>query len=309
MDARSLPFTLRQLQYALAVAETRNFRRAAERCAVAQPSLSAQLAALEAALGARLFERGRGGVLPTPAGEALLGRMRALLAGARDLAQQASTFRDPLAGPLRLGVIPTLGPYLLPALAPRLKRGFPGLQPLWREAQTSTLVAALGRGELEAAILAREAELGDLEMAELGWDPFLLCLPKGHPLARRRGAIPLGELDRQPLLLLEDGHCLRDQALAACGRDRPEDLGYRATSLATLVQLVAGGAGLTLLPRLAVDVETPRAAVLLRPLAAPAPGRTLVLAWRRGSYADGALRRLAQGLRSALAGRVDDLGF
>ncbi len=287
-----LPFTLRQMQYALAVLETRNFRRAAELCAVAQPSLSSQLAALEASLGVVLFERGGGGVRVTPPGEILLARMARLLAESQELVREAGACQDPLAGPLRLGVIPTLAPYTLPFLVPALREAFPRLLPLWTEARTDVLVAALQKGELEGAILALEANLGDLDHQVLGEDPFRVCLPAGHSLARSHRALRVEELEGEHLLLLEDGHCLRDQALAACGRARIEELGYRATSLPTLVQMVASGVGVTLLPRLAVATEAARASVVLRPLVKPAPFRTLALVWRRGSFADGSMRRL-----------------
>lgn len=292
MDPTPLPFTLRQMQYALAVAETRNFRRAADLCAVAQPSLSSQLAALEHSLGVALFERGKGGVRVTPPGRALLARMERILAEGRELGQEAHTFLDPFAGSLRLGIIPTLAPYVLPFLVPALREAFPRLLPLWTEAHTDTLVAALQKSELDGAILALEAELGDLEHLVLGRDPFRVCLPVNHPLAKRKQALQEKALEGERLLLLEDGHCLRGQALAACGRARIEELGYRATSLPTLVQMVASGAGITLLPRLAVATEAARASVVMRPLAEPVPFRTLALVWRRGTFAEGALRRL-----------------
>lgn len=292
MDTTPLPFTLRQMQYALAVAETRNFRRAADLCAVAQPSLSSQLAALEHSLGVTLFERGKGGVRVTPPGQVLLARMERILAEGRELGQEAHTFLDPFAGSLRLGIIPTLAPYVLPFLVPALREAFPRLLPLWTEAHTDTLVAALQKSELDGAILALEADLGDLEHLVLGRDPFRVCLPVNHPLAKRKQALREKELEGERLLLLEDGHCLRGQALAACGRARIEELGYRATSLPTLVQMVASGAGITLLPRLAVATEAARASVIMRPLAEPVPFRTLALVWRRGTFAEGALRRL-----------------
>ena len=241
MDTTPLPFTLRQMQYALAVAETRNFRRAADLCAVAQPSLSSQLAALEHSLGVTLFERGKGGVRVTPPGQVLLARMERILAEGRELGQEAHTFLDPFAGSLRLGIIPTLAPYVLPFLVPALREAFPRLLPLWTEAHTDTLVAALQKSELDGAILALEADLGDLEHLVLGRDPFRVCLPVNHPLAKRKQALREKELEGERLLLLEDGHCLRGQALAACGRARIEELGYRATSLPTLVQMVASG--------------------------------------------------------------------
>lgn len=292
MDTTPLPFTLRQMQYALAVAETRNFRRAADLCAVAQPSLSSQLAALEHSLGVTLFERGKGGVRVTPPGQVLLARMERILAEGRELGQEAHAFLDPFAGSLRLGIIPTLAPYVLPFLVPALREAFPQLLPLWTEAHTDTLVAALQKSHLDGAILALEADLGDLEHLVLGRDPFRVCLPVNHPLAKRKPALREKELEGERLLLLEDGHCLRGQALAACGRARIEELGYRATSLPTLVQMVASGAGITLLPRLAVATEAARASVVMRPLAEPVPFRTLALVWRRGTFAEGALRRL-----------------
>jgi LysR family hydrogen peroxide-inducible transcriptional activator len=307
MDPAPLPFTLRQLQYLLAVAETRNFRKAAALCAVAQPSLSAQVAALEGALGVTVFERGRAGARPTPAGARLLARIDKLLAQCGDLAREARAAGDLLAGPLRLGIIPTLAPYLLPFLAPALRAAFPRLQPLWTEAPTAVLVDALWRGDLEAAFLAREADLRGLEAADLGRDPFLACLPAEHRLARGRGPLALAELDRETLLLLTDGHCLRDQALAACQRSRVEEAGFRATSLATLVQMVASGAGVTLLPRLAAATEGGRAAVKLRPLAEPAPGRTLALAWRPGSFAEEALGRVGRQAARAFLAHPDGL--
>lgn len=307
MDTTPLPFTLRQMQYALAVAETRNFRRAADLCAVAQPSLSSQLAALEHSLGVTLFERGKGGVRVTPPGQVLLARMERILAEGRELGQEAHTFLDPFAGSLRLGIIPTLAPYVLPFLVPALREAFPRLLPLWTEAHTDTLVAALQKSELDGAILALEADLGDLEHLVLGRDPFRVCLPVNHPLAKRKQALREKELEGERLLLLEDGHCLRGQALAACGRARIEELGYRATSLPTLVQMVASGAGITLLPRLAVATEAARASVIMRPLAEPVPFRTLALVWRRGTFAEGALRRLGPAAAKAFRKNPDGM--
>lgn len=293
MRTAPYPVSLRQLQYALAVAEARSFRRAAEACRVSQPSLSAQLAEAERALGVRLFERDRRRVLVTAAGEALVARARAVLVAADDLLEAARRSADPLAGVLRLGVIPTVGPYLLPRAARALRRALPRLQLLWQEERTAALVRRVEAGELDGAILAHEADLGDLVQAELGRDPFVLAVPPGHPLARGEGPVKLGALDGERVLLLDDGHCLRDQALAVCARAGAEELGFRATSLHTLVQMVAGGAGVTLLPRIAQG-EAPRAGLRARPLAAPAPGRTLVLAWRRGAAAEPALRAAAE---------------
>lgn len=298
MNGSNLPFSLRQLQYVAAIAATRNFSAAAERCAVAQPSLSTQVAALEEALGVRLFERDRRGVFLTPAGESLLERVRHILVAADDLAEEARHFRDPLSGTLRLGIIPTMAPYLLPTIVPALRTAFPRLTPRWIEERTADLVARLREGRLDGALLALEADLENLETMPLGKDPFLLAMPKGHALAKRKGPVRMRDLSGEAMLLLDDGHCLRDQALAVCRDADVEELGFRATSLPTLVQMVASGAGVTLLPELALATEAPRASLVLRKFADPVPYRTLALAWRRGSHAVPALKKLVKILRN-----------
>jgi LysR family transcriptional regulator, hydrogen peroxide-inducible genes activator len=298
MTGNPLPFSLRQLQYVRAIAETRNFRQAAERCAVAQPSLSAQLAALEAALGVRFFERDRRGVILTPAGEALLQRVNRVLTEASELREEAKHFRDPLAGPFRLGVIPTMAPYLLPKAVPALREAFPKLVPQWVEDRTATLVAQLQQGRLDGALLALEAELQDLETTTLGRDHFLLAVPKGHAFAKGRKPIRIHALEGERMLLMDDGHCLRHQALAACREVGMEELEFRATSLPTLVQMVASGIGVSLLPEMALAMEAGRASLVLRRLADPVPYRTVVLAWRRGSHAAVALKKIAKLLRN-----------
>ncbi|HVR62554.1 MAG TPA: LysR substrate-binding domain-containing protein [Polyangia bacterium] len=293
------PFTTRQLQYAIAVADARSFRRAAASCGVSQPSLSAQLSQLETALGVRLFERDRRGVLPTAAGEELIARARRVLIETDDLLGAAQRFGDPLAGRLRLGVIPTVSPYLLPEIAPALRRAHPRLDLRWIEDKTSALVARLQAGELEGALLALEAELGEVKAEVIGRDPFVLALPRRHPLARRAGPAALGELRGVRVLLLDDGHCLREQALAVCAHARADELGFRATSLPTLAQMVSAGAGVTLLPRLAVPTEGRRAALAIRPLAEPGAHRTLALVWRPASPLGPALSTLAATVRES----------
>jgi len=295
------PFTLRQLQYLVAVAELQSFRRAAERCAVSQPSLSEQVAEVESLLGVQLFERDKRGVRLTPAGDAVVQHARALLVAADALGETARRFVDPLASVLRLGVIPTLAAYLLPRATPALVAAHPRLTVLWAEHPTATLVERVARGELDGAVLAREAELGALEHLALGDDPFVAALPPAHPLARGEGPLGLDALEGERLLLLDEGHCLRAQVLAWCGRQRPEELAFRATSLPTLVQMVAAGAGVTLLPQIAVATETARSGVCVRALD-PAPSRTIALAWRPASPLARAFATLGTTLAAALEG-------
>jgi LysR family hydrogen peroxide-inducible transcriptional activator len=291
-------FTTRQLQYAVAVADARSFRRAAALCGVSQPSLSAQLAQLEDALGVRLFERDRRRVLVTQAGEELIARARRLLVETDDLADTARRLGDPLAATLRLGVIPTISPYLLPDLVPALRRAQPRLVVRWTEDKTSALVRAVQDGTLEGAVLALEVpELGDLEREELARDPFVLAVPRTHPLARAAGPAELDELGSSSVLLLDDGHCLRDQALAVCSLAGTQELDFRATSLSTLSQMVAAGVGITLLPQLAVPAESRHAALAVRPLADPRAYRTLGLVWRRTSPLAPALKKIAGVIR------------
>lgn len=303
MELAPHPFSLRQLQYVAAIADTRSFRIAAERCHVSQPALSAQLAALEDALGIRLFERDARRVVPTTAGDELIERARAALRAADELYASAQRSRDPLAGRLRIGVIPTISPYLLPRVTPALRRAFPELLTLWVEDKTDVLVRRLREGTLDAALLALEAEIGDVDHEPIASDPFLLAAPRSHPLGRSRGQVQLADLADVEVLLLDDGHCFREQALSFCARAKAHELEFRATSLSTLVQMVAGTSAVTLLPELSVAVETSRAALRVRPFAPPAPARTIALAWRRRSPLDAALRRLSAAIREAYAER------
>lgn len=293
--------SLRQLQYVVAVAETKSFRQAADRCHVSQPSLSAQIAEAESALGVRLFERDRRGVLITPAGSEIIARARTILVAVDDLVAAAQRHADPLAGRIRLGVIPTIGPYLLPELDPALRREYPRLELLWTEDKTANLVARVQAGELDAALVALESELGDLEHVAIGQDPFVLATARDHALGRKQGRAKLAELHDVNVLLLDDGHCFRDQALDFCTKAGTHELGFRATSLMTLCRMVAGGSGITLLPRLAVATENRGGALAIRELAPPVPHRTLVLAWRRGSAIAESLGRLATSARKVFS--------
>jgi LysR family hydrogen peroxide-inducible transcriptional activator len=294
------PFTLRQLQYALAVAETLSFRRAAERCHVAQPSLSAQVAALEEALGVRLFERSRRRVLVTPGGAAVLERARAVTTAADAVVEGAKGAGDPLAGRLRLGVIPTISPYLLPAASPRLRAAFPRLRLEWLEEKTAVLMARLRDGAIDGALVALEAELGAVEHEVVAEDRFVLAAPPGHAAVAGPGPARAADLRGADVLLLDEGHCLRAQALEVCSRARAREHEFRATSLPTLVQMVASGAGVTLLPHLSVTTEARAAQLVLREFQRPAPHRTLALVWRPGAPVAPALRQIARTLREAL---------
>ena len=205
MKLETHPFSLRQLQYAVAVADELSFSRAAVRCHVSQPSLSAQVAQLEAALGTQLFERDRRRVLPTTAGAPILERARAILREVDDLADQARESADPLAGTLRLGVIPTISPYLVPHIRPALRRAFPKLKLYWFEEKTPALMRRLAAGELDGAIVALEADIGDVEHEVIGFDPFVLASTVGHPITAGKTAARRSELGHENVLLLDDG--------------------------------------------------------------------------------------------------------
>ncbi len=293
------PFTLRQLEYAVAVADSGGFRRAAAQCHVSQPSLSAQVALLESALGVRLFERGRGGVLFTSAGQGLVARARRLLRDATDLHAASARLHDPLRGVLRIGVLPTVSPYLLPAVGPALHARFPALEVHWSEERTDALLASLREGSLDAAFLAQVPGMEGLAHAPVIDEPFVLAGAPGHALFQRKRPVRMDELRGQTLLLLEEGHCFREQALEICASARARDAGYRATSLATLARVAAGGNGLTLLPLLSLPVENRNRELATRAFARPVPSRALVLSFRAGSALAGPLQKLARVMSAA----------
>lgn len=295
----SATFTLRQLEYAVAVAEHRSFRRAAAACAVTQPGLSAQIAALEDSLGLQLFERDRRKVLVTPAGAEVVARARVALDAARAVVETAQGVGEPLTGRLRLGVIPTIAPYLLPSVLPAVRRRFPKLQLVLREERTAQVLAQLDDGRLDAGVLALPVP-GDLAAVPLYREEFLLAAPRGHKLTRR-ATVREADLDGQPVLLLEDGHCLRDQALAVChGAGAHEHDELRTTSLPTLVQMVASGLGVTLLPEQAAGVLAGRGSgVELARFSGTPPGRDVGLVWRMSSARGRELAMLAEVIRGS----------
>lgn len=293
--------SIRQLEYVVAVAETLGFHRAAQRCHVSQPTLSAQIQKLEDSLGVRVFERDKRRVLLTTAGAAVVEHARRVLVEMDDLVASATRARDPFAGTLRLGVIPTIAPYLLPYVTPAVAARWPRLRLALVEAKTDELLEKLRTGELDAGLLALVDGMEDLEHVTVTSDPFVAAVPKDHPLAKKK-AIALDELEEEPVLLLDDGHCFRTQALALCRRAGATEADLRATSLATLVQMVSAGIGVTLLPSVAVDVENRRGQLAIRPLAGSAHARTLCLAWRKAAPLASALRELAKTMSTASRG-------
>src|SRR5512140_1482720 len=274
--------SIRQLECLVAVAETRSFRRAATTLGISQPALSAQVQAAEQVLGIQVFERDRRSVLITSAGEDVVSRAREALIAVDAVGDAARRRGEPLVGSLRLGVIPTIAPYWLPALLPEVHRRFPKLELILREDQTARLLTQMAAGQIELALLAIPVQ-GDFTTAPIAREGFIAAAPRGASLIKHRGKLTERDLDDQTVLLLEDGHCLRDQALEVCKRaGAVESVEVRATSLPTLVQMVAGGLGITLLP------ETAAAALVHPPVAVaalkkPVPGRTIGLSWRTSS--------------------------
>ena len=295
---------LRDLRYLVALADTRHFGHAAERTHVSQPTLSAQIKKLEDYLGTPLVERQPRRIALTDVGERVVARARRVLQDCDDIVELARAARDPLAGTLRLALIPTLGPYLLPLVTPALRRRLPRLQLMLYEYQTAPLLERLRGGELDVGILALGVETEGLETRVLGEEAFTLALPAAHRLAKQP-AVRADDLTGETLLLLEDGHCLRDQALEVCSRvDVHEAQDFRATSLETLRQMVAAGLGVTLLPELAT--RGPFAAsksVVVRPFGRPVPHRTIGAVWRKSTTRAQAIAVIADTIASTLAGR------
>jgi len=273
--------TLRQLRYLSALAEHRHFGRAAESCSVTQPALSMQIKDLEHELAVDLVERRPAEVVLTDIGAEVARRAERVLGLTRDIADFARHRSRLLTGRLQLGVIPSIAPYVLPKLLPAVARAYPELRIELRETQTHVLLDELARGAVDAVMLALPAETAEIEAVPLFDDPFLLAVPATDP--RPAGArVSTQDIDMQRLILLEEGHCLRDQALALCSSER-RDVSLGAASLATVMQMVANGYGVTLLPRIAVDAELRDERVKLLRFVEPAPGRTVGLAWRRTS--------------------------
>jgi LysR family hydrogen peroxide-inducible transcriptional activator len=294
--------TLRQLQYLKLLAEHGSFSRAAEAAHVTQPTLSAGIHELERALGAPVVDRARSGVILTAVGEDAVRRASDILARAEDMVQAAHSAGQPLTGRFRLGVIPTIAPFLLPKALPVMRERFPRLRLFLREDLTHRLIELLKSGALDAALIALPYDVGGLEYETVAQDELLAMARADHPMMAHATA-PLAML-QDGLILLEDGHCLRDQALELCGLSPPkasdEEGLFAATSLHTLVQMVGSGLGVSLLPAMALEAGlAENAPVAVRPLASGHPSRRIVVAWRAGSSRAAEGRLLAEALRGA----------
>lgn len=292
------PMNLRDLKYLVALADHQHFGRAAAASFVSQPTLSTQIRKLEVELGVSLVERAPRRVMLTPIGRDIAERARKVTADVEQMAEIARRSQDPEAGTVRLGLFPTLAPYLLPHVLPNLRRRFPRLELLLVEEKTDAILARLRDGRLDAGLLALPIHDDQLHVEPLFDEPFLLAVPRQHPLAGH-GSLQLHDLDDQHLLLLEEGHCLRDQALDVCrlaGADERD--GFRATSLETLRQMVASGVGITLLPMLAVQPPVPVSTdIALLPFRGEAPHRRIAMLWRRSSAMAAFLQQLAAEFR------------
>jgi LysR family hydrogen peroxide-inducible transcriptional activator len=302
--------TLRQLKYLSALARHGHFGRAAEDCAVTQPALSMQIRDLEKTLGVALVERRPGEVTLTDAGREIARRGDEVLAKSRDLMDFARHRGQPLTGRMQLGLIPSLAPYLLPKILPDLQAHFPDLRLEVRETQTRQLLDEIKSGALDCAMLALPVHESEIETAHLFDDPFLLAIPACD---RRDAAarVAAHDIDQSRLILLEDGHCLRDQALAFCATAQPArpngptagGMTFGASSLATVMQMVANGYGITLIPQIATDVELRDDRVTMLRFEEPQPGRSIGLVYRRTSPRKQDFRALSELVKDAFAPR------
>lgn len=295
--------TLQELRYLVALADEGHFARAAEVCHVGQPTLSTQLKKLEEYLSVPLFERSHRGLMPTPIGEEIIEQARIALEVMEKIRELARHGRDPMSGSLRLGVIPTVGPYFVPPLLPKIRTSFPNLRLFVKEDLTAHLLEDLRSGKLDVLLLAIPVHGEGLSSMELYHEPFVAALPAGHPLTRKQH-IRETDLAGECVLLLEEGHCLRDQALEICGRARsPDSDQINAASLETLRQMVAAGIGCTLLPELAAAPGagcTRNGSVEIRRFADPAPSRAIGLVWRKRYPREETLRQLSRLIRAEL---------
>jgi len=298
--------TLQELKYLVALADHGHFGKAAESCFITQSTLSTQIKKLEDFLGVTLFDRSLKRVTPTPIGKEILQAARNIVEEADRIRELAKHAQDPMSRTIHLGVIPTLGPYYLPHALTLVHKKHPGLRMLLREEMTPQILEHLLDGKLDAGLLALPVTDDSLRVEPLFYEPFYAALPAGHALAKH-AVLKVSDIMGEKLLLLDEGHCLRDQALDVCGsgsRGREE---VRATSLETLRQMVGMGLGLTLLPALSVDAgpRVNRKAVEVRPFKTPPPGRTIALVWRKRAPFPETFERLAQTLKNSLPDDVN----
>ncbi len=286
---------IRALHYLVTLAEVRHFSKAAERCHVSQPTLSTQIRKLEEELDVQLVERSPRKVMLTRVGEEVVERCRAVLAEVESMKAVARRSHDPHAGLLRLGIFPTLAPYLLPHVIPTIRRRFPRLKLRLFEEKTERILQMLDQGRLDAGLLALPAGGDQLVSRTLFEEAFVVAMPEGHPLSRHE-RLSLADLEDQELLLLEDGHCLRDQALAVCQMaGAHEQLDFHATSMETLRQMVAANTGITLLPSLAIKPPiSPTENLVTRPFRENGPKRSIAMVWRKSSALSDFLEELAE---------------
>ncbi len=304
MPDKSYQPTIAGLRAFVAVAEKRQFSSAATTLGVSQSTLSQALAALEGGLGTQLVERSTRRVLLTAQGEELLPRAQAVIEAVDGFTAAAAGSSDPLRAGIRLGLIPTVAPYVLPTVLAGLAAQFPEMTLRVTEDQTERLMTVLREGALDAALIALPADAGGVTAIPIYDEDFVLALPPGHPLSGKR-RVPATALADLPLLLLDEGHCLRDQALEVCHKAgvRAELANTRAASLATAVQCVTGGLGVTLIPQSAVPVEAARSRLGLAQFAAPRPGRRIGLVYRSSSGRDESYRRLAKTIGTVIRDR------
>jgi LysR family hydrogen peroxide-inducible transcriptional activator len=276
--------TLKQLRYLIAVAETLHFGKAAENCCISQPALSLQIQSLEESLGISLIERNKQRVLITPLGHEIIQRARTILGNVNELVEIAQSNCEPLTNPLSLGVIPTIGPYILPKILPKLRQAYPNLSLILQEEKTYLLLQRLHEGQLDLALLALPVDIGELMSQDIAKEPFVVAMPNQHPLSQQK-LITESTLAEQQVLLLEDGHCLRQHALSVCTQmGAKEQNQVQASSLGTLTQMVANGFGITLLPVTSLTREAYQQNDLqIRHFKPPIPNRRLGFVWRRTS--------------------------
>ena len=290
---------LRALQYFVKLADLRHFSKAAEACFVSQPTLSTQIKKLEEELGVQLVERSPKNIMLTPVGEEIAERARIVLSDVEQIRAVARRSGNPARGILRLGLFPTLAPYLLPHVVPGIRAAYPELTLQLAEEKTESILSMLRRGDLDAGVLALPVNVEGMAMETLFAEPFVVALPNNHPLTKKT-KITLSDLEHAELLLLEEGHCLREHALEVCtlagARERVD---FHATSMETLRQMVAAEVGVTLMPLLAVQPPIAKTDnVTIRPFAQPAPSRTLALVWRASSALSGFLVEFSEHLKN-----------